>query len=417
MPDLAQRLRAVEAERPPDLWAEIETRSHDVVPLRPLQPVTGGRARLFDEHPNVRRVIAGLVAAALFLAAFYLLKRVATPTPIPVAPPLIHVANGVWGPEGILYVSDEGGADNIWVADPAGEAHQLTTNSDDHVSYSGAVWSPDATRIAFVRYSGENDPYMLTVMNADGSSGVDVAEGTDPVWSPDNATLLFEARAPRTPQHAAIVKIDGSGMFELSAPDQGHETKPITDAAWSPDGLTLVFVVRAPGGPSTAYVSPVDGWDPQVLFRSDQAMFSPALSPDGSQLAYATWRDGREEPLFVVSLSDVGAPVEVAAGGMPIWSPDGTRISYVSEYDQHGDPLEEGLALEVVDADGSQNRWLEYLPWIGSLRGWSPDASAIAYTGSDRAGLDVSIADAKGSGARAVTRGGSGWMMPQDIHY
>jgi WD40 repeat protein len=414
MTDLAQRLRAVETERPPDLWNEIEARSTAVTPLRPIRPVTGRRFGHLEEHPNVRRVIAGLVAAAVFLAAFYLLHRVAEQTPLPLEPVPIHVANGAWGPEGILYVSSETGADNIWLADTRGEAHIVTSNSDHHMSYGGVVWSPDGSRIAFVRYSGGKVPDTLAVMNADGSSEVDVAEGTDPVWSPDGATILFETLDGPTPPHAAIVNVDGSGMFELSAPDQGLETAPITDAAWLPDGSSLLFVQRTSDGASTVYVSPVYGWSPQVLFRSDRAIYSPALSPDGRQLAYATRRGGREEPLYVVSMSNTHAPVEVATGGMPLWSPDGTRISYISEHGKDGVPLEEGLALEVVDPDGAHHRWLDYVSWIGSSRAWSPGSTGIAYTSADPAGLRVRIAEADGSGTQGVTQVDA-WMMPQSI--
>lgn len=90
---------------------------------------------------------------------------------------------------------------HLWMVevDEKGQASEPTrlTEGDFHVS--GADWSPDGTRVAYVRQpdakllsSMETDIYVLDVASGE-STGLVVGPGPDggPEWSPDGAWILF----------------------------------------------------------------------------------------------------------------------------------------------------------------------------------------------------------------------------------
>jgi Tol biopolymer transport system component len=89
-----------------------------------------------------------------------------------------------------------------------------------------AVWSPDGSRIAFIR-SGR-----LFRMNSDGTGEIPLTSGSgdqDPYWSPDGSRIVF-TRGTR----AFLVNADGSGLRQLS--DLASTSGP-----WAPDGNSILL--------------------------------------------------------------------------------------------------------------------------------------------------------------------------------
>ena len=98
--------------------------------------------------------------------------------------------------------------------------------------------------------------------------------------------------------------------------------------------------------------------------------FYPALSPDGTTLAYSSDRGGGFE-IFVKQLAPGGDEVQLTRDGhqnlQPAWSPDGTHIAYYSN--TRG-------GIWVVPAFGGVARQLTD---FGSLPAWSPEGEEIAF--------------------------------------
>lgn len=113
---------------------------------------------------------------------------------------------------------------------------------------------------------------------------------------------------------------------------------------------------------------------------------SPALSPDGGQLAYTMTRDNNSD-IFVVNL-DGSSLQEVTTTSAtdetgPEWSPDGQSLAFERNDDT-------GLAEVVIkvlatgdEVQVTKNEVLDSQPT------WSPDGSRIIFTGVSRAQSDL----------------------------
>ena len=124
---------------------------------------------------------------------------------------------------------------------------------------------------------------------------------------------------------------------------------------------------------------------------------SPAWSPDGSQIAFVTNRDGDRE-IYVMS-ADGSDQVNLTVNSEydewdPVWSNDGARIAF--ESDRHGRTSAWNF---IMNADGSDADVLSSNGYINGDPRWSPDGNWIAfYISSGRLGNgDISIMDSAGT--------------------
>ena len=112
-----------------------------------------------------------------------------------------------------------------------------------------AVWSPDGTKIAFVRFYGGAGE--IFVMNADGSGQTnltnDPANDGDPTWSPDGSKIAFTTnRGPTGDNEVFLMNADGSNPVDLTnspANESDPDWQPVSGtppAGPGPDRLCKV---------------------------------------------------------------------------------------------------------------------------------------------------------------------------------
>ena len=88
----------------------------------------------------------------------------------------------------IVYLSDNGGHGNLWIAATDGsDVRQLTFEGDAKVSIGVPVWSPTAGTISFIMSRGGTGVQWL--INRDGSGLRQFVTGLWPDWSPDGRWL------------------------------------------------------------------------------------------------------------------------------------------------------------------------------------------------------------------------------------
>ena len=155
-------------------------------------------------------------------------------------------------------------------------------------------------------------------------------------------------------------------------------------------------------------IADADGFNPQILLESDQALMSPAWSPDGEYLAYVSF-EGDSSSVFVQNVR-TGQREELAAhegiNSAPAYSPDGGRLAMTLSKD--GNP--EIYVLHL--ADNSLQRITRDRA-IDTEPNWSPDGSKLIFT-SDRGGTpQIYEVDLQGGTPRRLTFDGSYFARPR----
>lgn len=223
------------------------------------------------------------------------------------------------------YTAD-GGAD-IWTMDPQGGSQTRLTSFTG--IESSPSWSFDRKHIAFTRRrNGYSDIYL---MDADGThkrwarSTTYAGNIGSPSWSPDGTRLLVTAQVQGS-LYLATIEL-ATGNLSLVAP-QGAFAVMSYYARYDATGA-IIYLDAAfknvkrftPGGAQT------------TLLSSSVYLGEPAMSPDGTRLAFSKALTITNGEIFVLNLTtNVTKRLTYNSAGDfgPTWSPDGTRIAFAS---------------------------------------------------------------------------------------
>ena len=252
---------------------------------------------------------------------------------------------------------------------------------------------------------------------------------TGAIWIAGARSLSSdEALPPANPQpEEAFADVGGwiayRGVDGIWAVDPARPERKIrlsradgSPIAWSNDG-TKLLIRRLPtgdsGGPSQGlYVLEADGAETRLTDRP----FDASLSPDGSEVVYATSPSSAKRSAIYKVSSDGGAPRLIARSTRRIYfpelersylsfispldlSPDGTRIAYFDGYGDHSHKL------WVMNADGTKRRQVldDEMSGAGHMNAltWSPDGEWLAFTTDD----GIYLVRPDGTGFRLLVRG------------
>lgn len=221
---------------------------------------------------------------------------------------------------------------DILVQRADGRGMQQLTGQDDpddpanplKVTDEQPVWSPDGTKLAFVR------DFTLFTMDADGSNAARITPDTQtvlqelPKWAPDGQKLLF--LGDRTDFGGALytIKADGTGVTRLPLGN-------VLWASWSPDARRLAAILVSFSEETSLFLLNPDGTGMVDITPVGQPFLSAVeWSPDGSRFALVVGNVSGGGVFLSDTLGASLTPVvtrQVGVGSVT-WSPDGLRLAF-----------------------------------------------------------------------------------------
>lgn len=151
-------------------------------------------------------------------------------------------------------------------------------------------------------------------------------------------------------------------------------------------------------GKKEIYVADYDGANLTPVTAHEAISILPKFSPDGSSIAYMSYKD-RYPFLYILDLrSGQSRPLskEVGLNAAPAWAPGGDRLAMVLSKDANEE-------IYLVNPDGSDKRRLTRDPSLDTSPVFSPDGGQIAFV-SHRGGVaQIHVMGADGSNPRRIS--------------
>lgn len=262
---------------------------------------------------------------------------------------------------GRIYYADHRGAFKVDLA--TGSVRSLGLSGNFDVRPDGAV--------VYVNSRGE---MILTNENGSGASRVPVygTKNYSPRFSPDGNRIAYHGgQKPRGLEAAMEAAFTNARLEPLVITRDGRLLAAFgsdyAQPCWTPDGRIVVAGGKFAPGITTGNVSGLFISDPSLrtlkrLPLDFDAPHSPAVSPDGTKLAFANG------PNLWVSGIDGSNPRKIYDGAsrnvmFPAWSPDGQALTFIDN-EVVGIVSLRGEELAVKNRDGATLRSNSEVIWL-----------------------------------------------------
>jgi hypothetical protein len=195
------------------------------------------------------------------------------------------------------------------------------------------------------------------------------------------------------PREIFAVGPDGIGLSQLT-----HNTVDDYAPALSPDGTKIAYTSNA-GGNYDLWVMDADGTGARKVGSGATFDGYPSWSPTGGQIVFQSNRTGREN-LWIVGADGTGlrrlTSVSTADDVRPAWSPGGATVAFHSDRSGNND-------VWTVATNGTGLRRLTWRTGADQDPSWARNGSLIAFE-SDRTGnFEIFTISPKGTGATQVS--------------
>ena len=255
-------------------------------------------------------------------------------------------------------------------------------------------WSPDGKSIAFSeRQESEIHASIALLSVADSTTRhlttpPDQAFDSAPAFSPDGSRVAFIRRSGAgTASDVYVVPASGGEPKRLTFDNADTDGTP----AWTENGRDVIFSSKR-GGLSTLWRIPASGGQPRAVAGVGAIACCPSISRKRNQLVYQDSVDNFG--LWRLSLKDqthvqgIPSPL-ISARGLnyrPDFSPDGSKIAFESDRSGYAE-------IWTCDSNGSGCGQLTSLHGMAGTARWSPDGSHIAFEFTQRERSDIYVID------------------------
>jgi serine/threonine protein kinase len=244
-----------------------------------------------------------------------------SPSPLPAISPTLSLD---WRQGRLVFVNQVNNSRVLSIMDlSSGSEPEVLVTPPDRQNFMGPVFSPTDNRIAF--YNQTTKEIFLIEALPD-SQLVDLANGTQPTWSPDGSMILYRAgtgsfviRDSSTKQQVGKMEVDPNANL----PD------------WSPVGDMIAYAINADNGSTSIWKQPISGGGSSLLNDRSFQNYAPVWSHDGEWIAYQSDKRSGKSEIWVMDRNGNNAqrltetPGDAWSRG-PTWSPDDKWVAYVS---------------------------------------------------------------------------------------
>jgi Tol biopolymer transport system component/predicted Ser/Thr protein kinase len=327
--------------------------------------------------------------------------------------------NPAWSPDGrtiafLRWLSPTSGA--LVVIPQRGGRERVLAELDVPIAHERIyppylAWTPDSRWLIWPVFESNQKRWALYLVSVETgqqrrltSPPADAIGDTAPAISPDGRTLAFaRASALEVRQNVYLLRL-GEGYTPLGDPQKlRSEIKWSEGLAWTPDGTEIVLA-SGPWGESGLWrMRTSESGTPRRLAFASENAFAPAVSRQGSRMAYVTAR--YDANIWSVELSKPGGRGGVPSKFIsstrpehsPAYSPDGKRIAFVSD--------RSGTAeIWICDRGGSNPVQLTSLGAdMVRVPRWAPNGESIAFEADPGGNQDVYTVNANGGVPRRLT--------------
>ena len=226
-----------------------------------------------------------------------------------------------------------------------------------------------------------------------------------PSWSPDRRAVVYTTYHGNN-QEIVRLELDkrlGQGNRRTLVPSQ---TLNITPAV-SPNGQLLAYASAkdsARKGNSDIFMMNLSTEKKTQLTKRASAELSPAWSPDGRELAYTSDQTGR--PQIYIMRADGKKVRRLTFDGRynaaPAWSPRGDWIAYVCRLPGYG------LKLCRISVDGKRRVQITrgHPGEIDDSPSWAPDGRHLVFSSTRGGRSHIYMIQYDGTGLEQLTKGG-----------
>jgi TolB protein len=260
-------------------------------------------------------------------------------------------------------------------------------------------WVTGATGVAATRVMFERSG-SLWVVDSDGANARPVpgtARGQSPAWHPNGTTIAFHEMTDEG-THVVIRDLLAGSSRRVSS-DGGTNITP----AFSPDGKSLVYASGLDGVDLVSMQVVGGGGAQRVTVGRGTTNASPSFSPDGRRIAFTSNRLGHAE-IYITDADGADTELLTTSGfgdqlyrADPSWSSDGRFVAFSTQ-------VEGRFQIATI---GLRDRSVKQHTIDGTNQdpSWAPDARHVVFASTRSGTRQLWVLDTESGRVRQLTHG------------